>query len=567
MDNFFKVSLLAAAMICGVDAHAQKRGSIGNSIQNANANHWLVPQDITKQPKYTTLLPTIELNTEKNGVNITVDHYLGELNLERSSWLQVQIQENGETKLVPFMKLEDHIKDNPVIYHSRVQFQLSFQQMNDHLRQLIPNTKIEIGPGAPLYVQSLYHRFDHIWGGPARGGLMTVPGETAQKELTARPVDLDLAFGIGQANAIKFPGLNGRGQVRSRLEGEGKFQIPQFDYLRLRKELFKLATDPAAAANVFGSEWVISLEQRYMAKDPTTKLVIKDALGFPVPDPMIDTYYDNDTLDAAKKDIALRYRWTEGNRKGAWNFKPGIGTVMPSGVVYRVEYGVDTIDDKPVSLEKFANSDHPLNPFKVMKNIFPGKNVTEFLKPSVKLTDYRYKFKLKHTSGLIIEVSLDDVRAENLRASGRYGRYYQLELDIDHLSTTSSNVKNGGGVELNDLEEIKPWLLERTAAAGLAGKLDMHEVADLAPDSPIMSNPKNKADFEMATVAIVQLRDKIVKNWAPGAQKYAMAVRALGLLPFAEMSASVKESHRGIGILYQQHGPVMTCKKLFSEGL
>ena len=47
---------------------------------------------------------------------------------------------------------------------------------------------------------------------------------------------------------------------------------------------------------------------------------------------MVDTYYDNATFDAAKHDVAIRYRWTEGNQAGAWNFKPGLAVVDADGL-------------------------------------------------------------------------------------------------------------------------------------------------------------------------------------------------------------------------------------------
>src|SRR5690606_5395123 len=116
-----------------------------------------------------------------------------------------------------------------------------------------------------------------------------------------------------------------------------------------------------------------------------------DSKGFPMPDPMVDTYYDNDSFDAAKNDMAVRYRWTEGNRTGAWNFKPGLTMATPEGVVYRVEYGVDTTSDKPGELAKFTDSSHPLNPFQMIRQVVPGSTPSDFLKPAVEITDFRYK--------------------------------------------------------------------------------------------------------------------------------------------------------------------------------
>ena len=82
------------------------------------------------------------------------------------------------------------------------------------------------------------------------------------------------------------------------------------------------ANDPAEQARIFGPGWTLKLEDRYMKRDPVTKQLILDAHGLPTPDPMVDTYMDNDNFDAASNDMAIRYRWTEGNKTGNWNFKP-----------------------------------------------------------------------------------------------------------------------------------------------------------------------------------------------------------------------------------------------------
>jgi hypothetical protein len=66
------------------------------------------------------------------------------------------------------------------------------------------------------------------------------------------------------------------------------------------------------------------------------------------------------------------------------------------------------------------------------------------------------------------------------------------------------------------------------AEAVLDGRPVMHEIEDLDPNSLVRQ--RNKADFDMATQAIKVLRDQVVgSSWLPGAQKYAWAVRELGL--------------------------------------
>jgi hypothetical protein len=151
---------------------------------------------------------------------------------------------------------------------------------------------------------------------------------------------------------------------------------------------------------------------------------------------MIDTYYDNKNFDAAKRDVAIRYRYTKNNNYGSWNFKPGMGWRTREGIVYRVEYGIDTVDARPQSIASFANSTHGLNPFQLLRTIAPGTSPSSFFHPAVMLTDDRYKFTLTHVpTSLTIEVSLDSVLAHRLMGpTVEDVRFYQLEMDIEHVA-------------------------------------------------------------------------------------------------------------------------------------
>jgi hypothetical protein len=262
---------------------------------------------------------------------------------------------------------------------------------------------------------------------------------------------------------------------------------------------------------------------------------------------MIDTYYDNANFDAAKNDMAIRYRWTEGNRAGAWNFKPGMGKASKEGVVYRVEYGVDTTDNQPESLAKFADSNHPLNPFRLIKDVIPGAKASEFFLPAVKITDFRHKFLLKHQNGLAIEVSLDDVHPEALRAGAKgIGHYYQLEMDIDHLALDSANAASGTykgtlgsgatGLTGGTLENFMGRLSKQ---AFLDGRPTLHVIEEIEPRSLVRT--LREADFVLASSAIVKLRDAAVGTaWIPGAQKYAISAYVAGLLGTKDVSPSTK---------------------------
>ena len=70
---------------------------------------------------------------------------------------------------------------------------------------------------------------------------------------------------------------------------------------------------------------------------------------------------------------------------------------------------VDATDDKPESIKSFVDSMDQMNPLKMIRELVPNSTPSDFLEPSLKITDKRFKFKLTHTNGLVVEVSLDDV--------------------------------------------------------------------------------------------------------------------------------------------------------------
>lgn len=366
----------------------------------------------------------------------------------------------------------------------------------------------------------------HRWGGTDRGGALILPREKSRvaKEQPTPPetigfgegvsvTSLDVAQPIDRQLALEFSSLRGRGglevggQVRSRVEAEGKFQLTESSFLQSRQLLFSLASDQRLARDILGPEWSIKVETRYMQKNRLGNLIYDDE-GLPIPDPMIDTYYDNRNHDAAKNDIAIRYRWTEGNQTGAWNFKPGAGRLSPDGIVYRVEYGVDTTDDRPSSIKVFANSNHPLNPFQLLREVVPNSTPGSFFEPSVRIHDTRYKFILSHSSGISIEVSLDKVLAERLGGPRKRVAFYQLEMDIEHVATEIKSAP----VRSSD----EPRAL-------------LHTPRDTAPTSPTLET--GKETFDLSTEVIIRLRNFLLgKAWVAGAQKYAYAAAALGMI-------------------------------------
>ena len=495
---------------------------------------------------------------EPGGAKLIVEMFHGQKNAPVSLMLQVAINDGkGNLEVIPIKKLQGKVADNPKNYYSRREFKLTYNDLNNCLRLLPPvGAKIiEIGPGTPLFLLAEWSgNYTHQWGSIGRGGIFFMPEDPNASVVNAnssantrRPTELDLAYQITRTMVFKYndlkakSGLQEGGQIRSRLESEGKFQIPLEDMLKIKQRLFDLSNNPAEVKRMIGWEWTLELQTRYLKKDKNNKLII-DKDGNPIPDPMVDTYYDNNNLDAAKHDMALRYRWTEGNKTGSWNFKPGLTSVSPDGIADRIEFGVDTTDDKPETIKKFADSADPLNPFKLIREVVPGSTPSEFLEPAVRITDTRFKYKLKNNKGLVIEVSLDDVEAESLRGGRKSIRYGQMEMDIDHLAVASQNIAYGSGGGVGNtvlLTRQKLFLKGLTKDAFLDGRPVMHTVEDLDAKSPVKT--EHSLDFKDAAKAVVAIREELLgKDWIPGAQKYAFAATALKLVPKAEISPSVK---------------------------
>lgn len=506
-----------------------------------------------------------------------------------------------QTYLVQLKKLgEAH---DAKTYYQRNEFFVDYKELQELFEKEAPSaTGLKIQPGLSMFVKADFPS-GHNWGGYDRGGIFFLPTPfdsngrlmtelnrpSDQQKLevsTNRPTELDLAYPIVPEmrniynDRVTGEGLKLNGQIRSRVEGEGKFQMTAEGLAHAKALLYKLSQNPTDVSQLFGAEWTFKLEDRYMLRDANKNLIL-GADGMPVPDPMVDTYYDNKDYQAASNDMAIRYRKTEGNGAGMWNFKPGIGRTDVNGVMYRLEYGVDTTDEKPTSLATFADSFHPLNPFQVIRNIIPGSVPSEFLFPAVKIEDHRYKFKLSHASGLVIEISVDEVKAHDLRGKKPTAAYGQIEMDIDHLAVASNRAVAARSGSVNyDYHGQRFYNLNNTPEAVVArqtllksfdekaffdGRPMMHNSSDLSPESPLLTLKKN--DFDLATLAIVKLRDfAIGPKWNPGAQKYAYGAALLRVVKAADMSPSVKKVAPLLRFdRYQNRFPVGTCSMIFSQ--
>jgi hypothetical protein len=467
--------------------------------------------------------------------------------------------------------------------NSTVTYTLKYDDINRRLaRAGFANMKV--ADGTKLWVlgeftnrQAMNGR--HVWGGYSRNGEITLPASTSASGANVtvvEPQELDLAVKIDAALRRKYnkgnEGLVANGQIRSRLEAEGKYQLTEGEFDTVVQDLLKLANDPALAEKVLGKEWSIALETRYLKKTPTGQLRMSG--GLPVPDPMVDTYYDDRQRRAAQNDMAIRYRYTAGNNSGAWNFKPNGGRQYKDGTVFRTEYGLDTTSGDPKIIKDFVDSNEIHNPFRLLRDVIPGANPSDFFEPSVKITDDRFKFLLKHQNGLAIEVSADRVVAEDLRAprsERKEMKFWQLEMDIDHLATTSSNVVSatpqrapGGSagtpqISLGTADRGRGLSLSQftgaggNQSAGLFGQNGgqmlipgLHTLDSMAPSSQVRQ--RHEGEFDLARSVMKKLvKHTLGTEYLLGAQKYAFSAYRLGLLSRARVSPSVEEVIKGNG--------------------
>jgi len=504
---------------------------------------------------------TTSVEPHGKDVKLTVEIWHGALNSPVSLSLQAAVNNgSGKFESITFKELDSKVADNPTNYYSKREFILTYADLNKHLGALLPDVakkKLKIGPGTPLFVFADFPQLNHEWGGVGRGGIFFMPEDgkgNSPATIVAkarRPVELEVAYPITETMALKYndltqsekPGLKVGGEVGSHVEAEGKFQIPLENTDEVKKALFDLANDPKKAAALLGPDWTMATNTRYMLKDAAGNLVL-DSKGMPKPDPMVDTYYDNKDYDAAKNDVNIRYRMTEQNGIGKWGLKPGMGLDLGNGIVRRVEYALDATDSKPETIAKFADSMDPLNPFRAIREAIPGAVPSEFLTPSVEVNDTRYKFELKHSNGMSIEISLDQVTTTSLREKLPAVKYVQMEMDIAHAATSAGNavgaVSTGTELKATLTAAQKAFLSTLTTKAILDGRPIMHTIADLANNAPVQV--KNAADYKLAEAAIEALRDEVLgKNWIPGAQKGSLAVTALGLISEKESSESVKK--------------------------
>jgi hypothetical protein len=586
MKIIFFLNLLFV-FICGFKSKAANLINFNGTYHNAGKTSVVNPsKPAPLRSQFFTSVEKIDDNSSKLTVTVWNGFKKGP-NSHVSLGIRVAVNDGKDRLLlVPIKILETDAHENNGTYAFERTYILDYAELNKSLRKLLPNnnSNLKIGPGTPIFIHGYWKSMGHYWGLIDRGGVVYLPSNdssSGQAASTRRSEDLDLAYPITKQLAQKYNtvkpngdvvGLKEGGQIKSRIEMEGKYQVAEDQIEDILKDLFDLSKNQSAAEKILGKGWELKLEDRYLKKDSSGKLAL-DKNGFPIPDPMDDIYHDSKAAVAAQSDMAFRYRYTQGNGYGSWNYKPSMGIVDNDGIVLRVEDAIDTTDNNPASLKKFAESSDPLNMF-----FYSLRNIFSTLSPSVQLIDTRYKFKAKNKQGMVVEVSLDLVKVKSKRSS-KTAEFYQLEMDVDHPSTSTANIasvargvyNSSGSQEPSMVINEKPKTIDlfRSSSSFLDGRPVLHTEADLDPKSPV--NVKHAKDFSDAKKMIVNLRDHLLgRDWVAAPQKAALASYLVGLVNERNASPSVKRLFRSLSEkrldssrFFTKKIKVLTCSNLF----
>jgi len=467
--------------------------------------------------------------------------------------LQARIRNGNEEKIINLKTLSQGEILNPNSFEGHNSFEIDYDEINAYLAQHTPHLKLS--PGTPLAVHALWEGRGHQWGGYGRGGVFHIPqrtqnpiGQSAAVQSGSGKIQGDLPLDIGVVMAkdltTRFRGLVEGGQFTSRMEAEVKARIGVDEIPEIYQKLEHLVNSRWASRRTLGRDWTISRKDRYYQKDDQGK-VMQDANGLPMVHPVKDRYYDSNGRDLAKNHVAIRFREMVGDEVGKLNIKPGEGTMVEDNIFRRIEYGMDvdpSIKTNPGLLSSFFNSVEHLNPFRHISDKL-GINSQHVLRPSMDLEAKRYKFVLEHKNGTEIEISVDDVVCTVLDQRGnpmknpdgslKQGRFGQIEFDLEHLQTQSSQVVNNSGAAFASLGQFRneqqqtAWLGNLDANATLSGPPRIHEPEDVDNKSLIETE-----GYESLEKLAPGLQKYLLPNGGPPAlQKYHRGAQVCALIP------------------------------------
>lgn len=243
------------------------------------------------------------------------------------------------------------------------------------------------------------------------------------------------------------------GDLVSHMELETKWKVDLNKVAEYKQKLDALAADPKLAEQMLGKGWSVVANTKYIGK------------------PMVDNYSDDPaTLGYTKASAVNRDRSVEGDRFNNKNFKPDGGIAGPTAFdpTIRIEYDIATdpaVRKDPSLLAGFVGSGEHFDVFRFGPKVDPSK-----LKIVSTISDVRAKYVFKHTSGLEIEASLDDVTWSSKQFTDDKGapmkvRYAQLEMEKAHLAFAGNGTPGAATPALPSLNPGLPGAAAPPASA------------------------------------------------------------------------------------------------------
>ncbi len=553
---------------------------------------------------------SVEAERTQTGVRVIVESAHQQANDPVKLVLQARVrapvaghQQNGEPvfeeRIVPIAVMHDGPLNtsSSTPYDAVNAFEIDLAAVQAWLKAAAPNANLVLDATTPLAVDAFFQG-GHRWGGFARAGTFNIPWTqvqtSAQRQsgatvVGAMPLDMAVKYSDQQVQSYQgqtpygaMPVLLKGGQFSSRVESEVKVSVPLEDGPEVGKRLFelvKLARDPRAAQKrveqLFGKGWSMELKdvERFYVKDQNDDFVL-DQNGLPEVHPMLDRYFDSPSGKLAEKGVALRFRETPKDQDGLVNIKLPSPENLPNptklvGLIGRLDTGTQTVKgvrQNPQAMIAWFRSNDRLNAFQPLRKLIPGLDPAEVLHPASDQSAKRIKVTLVHTSGTKIEVSFDHVAAMMLNQDGTVrigrdgkpmvGRSYQLELDLEHLQTTSTNVVigpqgpvyNQGSFE-QDLQGAMRWLGQLGPGATLAGPARVHGPEDVTNPAIVESEA-----YKLLLDVGPKLHQWLLKGQARAAgQKYAEMARIAGAVAMTPGERQRYADETDMAIRVQKH--------------
>ncbi len=559
------------------------------------------------------------------GCRLHVESFHGNHNDSITLYLLAEVldEKTNQLRTVTLSVLANGENLNGQSFRGNTYFDISYDDVNKWLQQR--NGALHVTPGSTTLAVAARWSVGHQAGGFGRGGVFRLPpASTAQSALNVRAanasgatdkldVPLDMQVGYPQQLVQAVPQLKPDGAILSRLESELKGCTSKDDMVAGVKEAYRLSAlahegKTAEVEKILGKGWGIEPVSRYWLKDDgaanqpgkpgsgLTKGYRVDDRGWPLQDPMHDTYMDNANLDMTAHEGAIRLR--KNKQATEVNVKPGGGRRDDkTKITQRIEYALmllakaNTADCAQVLQMIAGNAQWSGTIFnqaqREVNKLDATLNLAQCLVPWLDVVQERHKFTVKNDKGVEIELSLDFVKAKTTRPNqaGRDGQpreveFCVLEAELDHLQLQSANQANYvaassvGTAHFSTEQEQDSWLKATSQNVTMDIEPRLHEVKDL----------ENKAFRETASYrAFEGISDRMLgalfpNGLATGRQKAAHAAELLGLVSFSDdaLREAAKDAVEGAGFTWAQ--PVQQCiehalkndpakRKLLAQGI